>query len=46
MVPTGADETETRAVVLQQRKVKPYVEGKEIIRTVFVPDKLINMVVR
>ena len=27
-------------------RIRPWVEGKEITRTVFVPDRLLNLVVR
>jgi leucyl-tRNA synthetase len=45
-VPVGASEDQTRSVVMDQKKVKPYVEGKDIVKVIFVPEKLMNLVVQ
>ena len=45
-VPADADEDQVREQVLQLKKVQPYVEGKIVVKTIFVQGKLINMVVK
>jgi leucyl-tRNA synthetase len=45
-LPRGASETEAMRVVGTDDKIKPWLEGKEIRRTVFVPDRLLNLVVQ
>ena len=41
-------EGEATALELARRdeKIRPWVEGKEITRSVYVPDRLLNLVVR
>ena len=41
---TGKEELERLA--LANEKVKPFVEGKQIVKIVVVPDRLVNIVVR
>jgi leucyl-tRNA synthetase len=41
---TPGDELERRA--LQDEKVRTYVNGKQIVKVVVVPDKLVNVVVK
>ncbi len=41
----GIKEDEARKIALAGEKVKSFIKGKKIIKTVFVPDKLINIVV-
>ncbi len=41
-----ANEEEVLAAALSAQKVQPYVEGKKQVKTVYVPGKLINIVVR
>jgi len=40
------DEEKLKEAALNDRKVKRYIEGKEIVRFVMVPGKLVNIVVR
>ena len=40
------DEEKLKEAVLNERKVKRYIEGKEIVRFVMIPGKLVNIVVR
>ena len=40
-----ADEDEVRKLAIQDEKVRKHLEGKEIVRTVFVRNKLMNLVV-
>ncbi|RKX70044.1 leucine--tRNA ligase [candidate division WOR-3 bacterium] len=42
----GADEETIRNLALKDPKVKRFITGKEIVKTIFVPDKLINFVLR
>ena len=44
-VPFGADEETVREVALRNERVRAYTEGKEIRKIVYVPNKLINIVV-
>ena len=44
--PFGTQAKEIEARVLADGKVKPYLEGKQIVKIITVPDKLVNVVVR
>jgi len=46
IVPVSITETEARQLVLERQRVKAYLEGKEIINIVYVPGRLVNLVVR
>ncbi len=45
-VPVSVTEDEARKLALGQEKVKPYVKGREVMKVIYVPGKLINFVVR
>jgi len=45
-VPVSITEEEAKEKALDSQRVKPYLEGKEILKTIYVPGKLVNMVVR
>ena len=45
-VARGATESEAMARAREDPRIQSWVEGKEIARTVFVPDRLLNLVVR
>jgi leucyl-tRNA synthetase len=45
-VPASASEEETRAAALSDERVRPWTEGKQIIKTVVVPGRLVNVVVK
>jgi leucyl-tRNA synthetase len=45
-VPAGTGEEAARELALASERVKAHLEGKQIAKTVFVPDKLVNLVVR
>ena len=45
-LPRGASETDAMRMLGGDDKIKPWLEGKEITRTVFVPDRLLNLVVQ
>ena len=41
----GISEKEAKELVLQSEKIKPWLQGKEPIKTIFVPGRLINLVI-
>ena len=45
-VARGASESDAMALLRSDERIRSWVEGKEITRTVFVPDRLLNLVVR
>ncbi|MGB9919319.1 MAG: leucine--tRNA ligase [Moorellales bacterium] len=45
-LPAGLDQEEARRFALAQEKVQQWLAGKEVAKVVWVPDKLINLVVR
>jgi leucyl-tRNA synthetase len=45
-VPLGAPREELERLALQHDKIRSFVEGKQIVRVIVVPDKLVNVVVR
>ena len=45
-VPFGTPKEELEAKAQADDKVKPFVEGKQIVKIVVVPDKLVNIVVK
>ncbi|MGI5839638.1 MAG: leucine--tRNA ligase [bacterium] len=46
VVPANADKAEVIEIVLAQERVKTYLTGRETVKTIVVPDKLINFVVK
>jgi len=44
-VPAGISEEEAKTLAISREKVKNWLSGKEIKQIIFVPDKLINIVV-
>ena len=45
-VPVSIAETEAKQLALESQRVKAHLEGKEIIKMIYVPGRLLNMVVR
>jgi leucyl-tRNA synthetase len=45
-LPRGASETQAMRALGGDDRIRPWLDGKEITRTVFVPDRLLNLVVR
>jgi leucyl-tRNA synthetase len=45
-VDRGEDEASAVALARADEKIRPWVEGREIARSVYVPDRLLNLVVR
>ena len=46
VVPAESDTETVKEAVFAQPRVQEYVEGKEIVKTVVVPGKLVNIVVK
>jgi leucyl-tRNA synthetase len=44
--PVGVSEDDARKMAIGLEKIKPFVEGKQIAKVIYVPEKLINIVVR
>jgi leucyl-tRNA synthetase len=45
LVPIGLSQDEAVAIARSQSKVAPYLEGKTIARIIYVPGKILNLVV-
>jgi leucyl-tRNA synthetase len=45
-VPFGMAQAEIEKLALADTKVQPFVEGKQVVKVIVVPDKLVNIVVR
>jgi leucyl-tRNA synthetase len=46
MAPTGASKDELQALAMAREKLQPFLEGKTVVKTIVVPGKLVNVVVR
>ena len=46
VVAASVSEEEARELALAQKRIKPYTEGKQIIKMIYVPKRLINIVVK
>ena len=45
-VPVTITEDEARQLALESPKAKPHIEGKQLVRAIYVPQKLVNLVVK
>jgi len=45
-VPFGTSEDELKKLALADPKVQPSIEGKQVVKVIVVPDKLVNIVVK
>ena len=45
-VPVSITETEARQMVLERQRVKAHLEGKKLVNIVYVPGRLVNLVVK
>jgi leucyl-tRNA synthetase len=45
-VPITITEDEARKLAMESPKVKPHIEGKQMVNAIYVPGKLVNLVVR
>ncbi len=43
---TGLPEEEIESLVLDDERVRNWIEGKKIVKKIFVPDKLVNLVIK
>jgi len=46
IIPVSITEEEARQIALEREKVKAYLEDREIIKVIYVPGRLVNVVVR
>ncbi|GAI65439.1 unnamed protein product, partial [marine sediment metagenome] len=46
VVPASITEDEAKNTALNRQRVKSYIEGKEVLKTIYVPGRLVNLVVR
>jgi leucyl-tRNA synthetase len=46
IVPASITETEAKQIALERERVKTYLEGKEIANIIYVPGRLVNLVVK
>jgi leucyl-tRNA synthetase len=46
MVAFGTSKEELERKAMEDPKVKPFLEGKQVVKVIVVPDKLVNIVVR
>jgi len=44
-VPASITEDEAKELALASQKVKPHLENKQIVKTIYIPKKLVNLVV-
>jgi len=44
--PFGTPKEQLESAALADEKVKPFLEGKQVVKTITVPDKLVNIVVK
>ncbi|MBI4187381.1 MAG: leucine--tRNA ligase [Chloroflexi bacterium] len=45
-VPASITEVEARQLAAESTRVKPYLQGKEALKTIYVPGRLVNIVVK
>jgi len=45
-VPLGTAQEELQLLALKQEKLKPFIEGKNIVKVIVLPDRLVNVVVK
>jgi len=46
IVPASITEAEARQLAVERQRVKAYLEGKKILKTIYVPKRLVNFVVK
>ncbi|MDT8447190.1 MAG: leucine--tRNA ligase [bacterium] len=45
-VPPGSSQEEVLALAMASEKVQKYTEGKQVVKVIYVPDKILNLVVK
>jgi leucyl-tRNA synthetase len=46
LVSADATESEIKEKALASEKVKSYLAGKELVKSIFIPNKLLNLVIK
>ncbi len=46
IVAFGSPEADVLRLALSDSKVQPYIDGKKVVKTIYVPDRLVNIVVK
>jgi leucyl-tRNA synthetase len=46
VVPASITEAEARQLAVERQRVKAYLEGKKVLKTIYVPGRLVNLVVQ
>ena len=46
MVPVSISEDEAKKLAAEQPKVQTYLEGREVVKVIYIPGKLVNIVVK
>jgi leucyl-tRNA synthetase len=46
LIAFGSAEADVLRLALSDSKVQPYIDGKQVIKTIYVPDRLVNIVVK
>lgn len=44
-ISAGQDQQQVLEIIRKESKIRPYIEGKEITKVIFVPDRIINIIV-
>lgn len=45
-LPAGTTQSEVEEIAFGREQIRGWTEGKEVVKTIFVPDKLLNIVVK
>jgi leucyl-tRNA synthetase len=45
-VPFGTPQDDLKAKALADEKVRPFIDGKQVMKVIVVPDKIVNIVVK
>jgi leucyl-tRNA synthetase len=45
-LPAGTPSEEIEKIAISSERIKKFIEGREIIKKIVVPDKLVNIVVK
>jgi leucyl-tRNA synthetase len=46
IVPASITEAEARQLAVESKRLTPHLEGKDVLKTIYVPGRLVNLVVR
>jgi len=45
-IPVAADKVEAKAIALAQENIQAYTQGKTVVKEIYVPGKIFNIVVK